>query len=85
MNRFVSLAAAGLFSLGLAACGGGDKGAADPAEATATPDAALKSATSALRQNVVSQFVKLVLPPSTKRSRLKRVRPIRPKPPSSPR
>ncbi|MFY8134930.1 MAG: hypothetical protein ACOVKS_08000 [Aquimonas sp.] len=62
MNRFVSLAAAGLLSLGLAACGGGDKGAADPAEATATPDAALKSATSALRQNDVSQFVKLVLP-----------------------
>lgn len=62
MNRFVSLAAAGLLSLGLAACGGGDKGAADPAAATATPDAALKSATTALRQNDIGQFVKLVLP-----------------------
>ncbi|SDD08304.1 hypothetical protein [Aquimonas voraii] len=62
MNRFVSLAAAGLFSLGLVACGGGDKGAADPAASTATPDAALKSATTALRQNDIGQFVKLVLP-----------------------
>ncbi len=59
MNRFVSLAAAGLFSLGLAACGGGSS---SPAEATATPDAAVKASADALRQNDIGQFVKLVLP-----------------------
>lgn len=59
MNRFVSLAAAGLFSLGLAACGGGSS---SPAEATATPDAAVKASAAALRQNDIGQFVKLVLP-----------------------
>lgn len=59
MNRFVSLAAAGLFSLGLAACGGGSS---SPAEATATPDAVVKASADALRQNDIGQFVKLVLP-----------------------
>lgn len=59
MNRFVSLAAAGLFSLGLVACSGGSS---DPAEATATPDAAIKASTDALRQNDIGQVVKLVLP-----------------------
>lgn len=62
MNRFVSLAAAGLLSLGLVACGGGEGGSADPAQATASPDGAVTSATSALRNNNVSQFVQLVLP-----------------------
>lgn len=62
MNRFVSLAAAGLFSLGLAACGGGGGSSADPVEATAAPDAAVKAAATALRQNDIAQFVKLVLP-----------------------
>lgn len=60
MNRFVSLAAAGLLSLGLVACGGGSS--SDPAEATATPDAAVKASSNALRQNDIGQFVKLVLP-----------------------
>ncbi len=62
MNRFVSIAAAGLFSLGLAACGGGGGSSADPAAATAAPDTAVKAAADALRQNDVAQFVKLVLP-----------------------
>jgi len=62
MNRIVSLAACGLLSLGLTACSGGESGSADPAAATASPDAAVKSAAEALRQNDVGQFVKLVLP-----------------------
>lgn len=61
MNRLMTLAAAGLFTLGLAACGREDA-PADPAAATATPEGAVKSAAEALRQNNVGQFVQLVLP-----------------------
>jgi hypothetical protein len=62
MNRFVSLAAAGLFSLGLVACGSESGSPADAAKATATPDAAVKAAADALRDNNIQQFVQLSLP-----------------------
>jgi hypothetical protein len=61
MNRILTLAAAGLMSLGLVACGR-DEAPADAAAATATPEAAVKSAAQALRTNDVGQFVKLALP-----------------------
>jgi len=61
MNRFLTLAATGLLTLGLASCGG-DSAPADPAAATATPEAAIKSAAASLRANDVGQFVQLVLP-----------------------
>ncbi|MCG6118743.1 MAG: hypothetical protein MEQ07_11220 [Aquimonas sp.] len=61
MNRFVTLAAAGLLTLGLAACGPKD-GPAEAARDTASPDSAIKAASEALRSNDLHQFLRLSLP-----------------------
>lgn len=61
MNRFVTLAAAGLLSLGLAACGSKD-GPAEAARDTASPDSAVSAAAEALRKNDLHQFLRLSLP-----------------------
>lgn len=61
MNRFVTLAAAGLLVLGLGACGSKD-GPAEAARDTASPESAVKAATEALRKNDVHQFLRLSLP-----------------------
>ena len=61
MNRFVTLTAAGLLCLGLAACGQ-KEGPAEAASDTASPEGAVKAATEALRQNDLHQFLRLSLP-----------------------